>query len=114
MSAPGHPLLATDVIARSGTDPAPGDAQLRVQCPSCGRLQTLAECALEPADDPQDITAYRCVDGCAVVLTTGHPNPVPMPGSGRYRLGDLALAPRGPGGLHITMPSGREIRLVSE
>ncbi len=107
-----HPLLASEVIARSGTDPAPGEGDLTIECPTCGRRQTLAEALVEPAEDPQDISAYRCADGCMVLLTTGHPNPVPLPGSGRYRLGDLALAPLVPSGVLIRMPSGREIRLT--
>ncbi len=107
-----HPLLASEVIALAGTDPAPGEDALWIDCPTCGRHQSLAEATVEPADDPQDVTAYRCATGCAVVLLTGHPNPMPIPGSGRYRLGDLALAPVAPSGLLITMPSGREIRLT--
>lgn len=107
-----HPLLASEVIARSGVDPAPGEADLEIGCPDCGRVQTLAEATVEPADDPQDITAYRCAAGCRVLLVTGHPNPVPMPGSGRYRLGDLALAPLVPSGVLIRMTSGREVRLT--
>jgi hypothetical protein len=108
-----HPLLASEVIARSGTDPAPGEEALWIDCPQCGRHQSLAEASVEPADDPQDITAYRCAAGCAVLVVTGHPNPVPMPGSGRYRLGDLAIAPLVESGLLIDLPSGREIRLAS-
>lgn len=112
MAGPAHPLLASDVIAASGLDPAPGEDALSVDCPECGRTQVLAEATLEPADDPQDVSAYRCATGCRVLLVTGHPNPVPMPGSGRYRFGDFAVAPLVPSGLRITMPSGREILLT--
>ncbi len=107
-----HPLLASAVIQSSGVDPAPGDDQLWVDCPVCHRHQSLAEASTEPAMDPQDITAYRCADGCAVMLVTGHPNPLPMPGSGRYRLGDYAIAPTGREGVLIHMPSGRDVRLT--
>lgn len=108
----GHPLLAAEVIARSGMDPAPSEQDLSVECPDCGRRQSLSEATVEPAEDPQDITAYRCAAGCRVLLVTGHPNPVPMPGSGRYRLGDLAVAPLVPSGLLIAMPAGGEVRLT--
>ncbi len=107
-----HPLLASEVIGLSGLDPAPTESQLWVDCPVCMRHQSLAEAHVEPADDPQDITAYRCANGCAVLLLTGHPNPFPMPGSGRYRLGDLAVAPLVESGLLIDMPSGNQVRLT--
>lgn len=109
---PKHPLLASAIIRGSGMDPAPTEAQLWVDCPDCDRNQSLAEAAVEPAEDPQDITAYRCANGCAVLLVTGHPNPVPLPGSGRYRLGDFAIAPLAPTGLLINMPSGHDVRLT--
>lgn len=111
---PDHPLLASDVIARSGTSGAPGEDQLWVDCPDCHRHQSLAEAVIEPAADAQDITAYRCTNGCRVLAVTGYPNPVPMPGSGRYRLGDFVLAPLVPSGLLITLSSGREVRLTPQ
>jgi hypothetical protein len=114
VSAGRHPLLASQVIALSGMDPGPGEADLSVDCPHCGRHQSLAEAVVEPATDPQDITAYRCVTGCQPLLATGHPNPVPMPGSGRYRLGDYALAPLVPSGVLIRLPSGRDVRLTPQ
>lgn len=109
---PQHPLLASDVIARSGLPAPPVEGDLRVECPVCARHQTLAEASVEPATDPQDVTAYRCMNGCAVLIATGHPNPVPLPGSGRYRLGDYALVPLAPSGLLITLSSGRVVRLT--
>ena len=109
---PEHPLLASEVIRRSGMDPAPTEAQLHVECPHCGREQSLAEATVEVAADAQDITAYRCVGGCAVVAVTGYPNPMPIPGSGRYRLGDFVIAPTAPSGLLVTLPSGRVVRLT--
>ncbi len=111
---PEHPLLASEVIRRSGMDPAPAEAQLEVECPRCGRQQSLAEATVEPAEDPQDITAYRCASGCAVVAVTGYPNPMPMPGSGRYRLGDFVIAPSAPSGVLVTLPSGRLVRLTAQ
>ncbi len=110
---PEHPLRASEVIRRSGMDPGPDDSELWIDCPVCDRHQSLADAQLEPAEDPQDITAYRCANGCMVVTVTGHPNPVPLPGSGRYRLGDFAVVPLVPSGLVITMPSGREVRLTT-
>lgn len=109
---PLHPLLASEVIERSGMVPGPTEAQLWVDCPTCRRHQSLAEASVEPADDPQDITAYRCATGCVVVLVTGYPNPMPIPGSGRYRLGDYVLAPLVPSGVVINLPSGRNVRLT--
>jgi hypothetical protein len=110
---PEHPLLASEVIRRSGMDPGPVEDDLWIDCPACHRHQSLADARVEPADDLQDITAYRCVNGCTVLTVTGHPNPVPMPGSGRYRLGDYAIAPLVPSGLLITLPTGRAVRLKS-
>jgi hypothetical protein len=109
---PEHPLLAAEVIRRSGMDPAPTAAQLWADCPQCQRHQSLAEASVEPAADPQDITAYRCASGCAIVAVTGYPNPMPIPGSGRYRLGDFVLAPVAPSGLLVNMPSGHDVRLT--
>lgn len=92
-------------------NPAPTEAQLWADCPVCERHQTLADAVVEPAQDPQDITAYRCANGCTILVVTGHPNPMPVPGSGRYRLGDFVVAPMVASGLLINMPSGRDVRL---
>lgn len=107
-----HPLLASTVIAQGELDPSPGEDRLWVDCPDCGEHQSLAQASVEPAPDPQDVTAYRCRQGCRVLLVTGHPNPVALPGSGRYRIVDFVVAPLVPSGLLINLSSGRDVRLT--
>ena len=93
-----HPLRWSDVLNRAGVDANVSDAHVFVVCDECGTRQALAEAPLEPAEDPNDITAYRCRNGCGIVAVTGFPSPVAVPGSGRHRLGDYIVQARASSG----------------
>jgi hypothetical protein len=88
-----HPVRAEDVFARAPEDftPPVRDHMILLRCETCGAEQTLRNCSIELADDPNDITACRCMRGCQVVLVTGFPTPIPLPDSGRYRMGDYCI-----------------------
>ena len=85
--SPEHPLRIADVLSRGGLSPA-SDSLVTIRCEVCGVMQRASKMPLEPAEDPSEITAYRCRNGCAVLLVTGHPSPIPLPGAQRFRIGD--------------------------
>ena len=88
-ASPRHPLTAQDVLARTGRPLL--DSDVVATCPDCGTEQRLSEARLERAERPEDISAYRCLNGCRVLVVTGHPLPLPGLGGKRYVLGDYAI-----------------------
>ena len=85
-----NPLLIEDVLSRGGLSPA-SDSLVTIRCEVCGVMQRASKTPLEPAEDPCEITAYTCRNGCAVLLVTGHPSPIPLPGAQRFRIGDYGI-----------------------
>ena len=91
MSVSPDTLFASKTwLSRGGLSPA-SDSPVTIRCEVCGVMQRASKMPLEPAEDPSEITAYRCRNGCAVLLVTGHPSPILLPGAQRFRIGDYGI-----------------------
>jgi hypothetical protein len=101
-----HPLRISDVMRRAGIKPVFPDSAYLSTCAACGTEQSLGEATLEPATEPENITSYRCKNGCAVLAVTGHPDPARGPDSRRYNVTDFSVEPIAPGGIYIRLANG--------
>lgn len=100
---PEHPLRVAEVMQRTGLTSLPcSDDAYRTVCPSCGRAQSLAQASVEPARADGAITAYRCRNGCAVLATTGYPEPSSDGVGWRFAVGDFVITARVPAGLQFS------------
>ena len=109
--SPEHPLRIEDVAVPWGSVACLGLARhdsLRV----CGVMQRASKMPLEPAEDPSEITAYRCRNGCAVLLVTGHPSPIPLPSAQRFWIGDYGIGANTTAGIE-GFPRRPAVRIVA-
>ena len=96
-----HPLYASDVMIWAGMRYGQRDDLFLTECPQCGRAQTLAEAPIEAAEGSDDVSVYRCINGCALLAVTSLPGPVP-PGVLRLALGEFFLGALAPAGLAVS------------
>ncbi|MCW2572075.1 MAG: hypothetical protein JWO88_2133 [Frankiales bacterium] len=83
-----HPLLVSELMKSAKIDPFLTEAQIWTHCLDCLRLQSLSEATIEPADDPQVITRYWCLNGCRALVVTAYAS-WPQAPKNSYRLRDF-------------------------